>query len=67
MKIVKSKKCCYYQNIKKQKYFRERLHQRWAEEVFMIKNVKSNVQWTYVISDLNGEIVETFLGKGENI
>ena len=33
----------------------------------MIKNVKSNVQWTYVISDLNGEIVETFLGKGENI
>ena len=34
----------------------------------MIKNVKSNVQWTYVISDLNGEeIAETFLGKGENI
>ena len=26
----------------------------WSEEVFMIKKVKNNVQWTYII-DLNGE------------
>ena len=26
----------------------------WSDEVFMIKKVKNNVQWTY-INDLNGE------------
>ena len=32
----------------------------------MIKNAKRNAQWTYVISDLNGEeTVETFLGNCE--
>ena len=31
---------------------------------FMIKKFKSNVTWTYVISDLNGEeIVRTFYEK----
>ena len=29
--------------------------QKWSEEDFMIKKVKNNVPWTYVISDLNGE------------
>ena len=34
----------------------------WSEEVFVIKNVKNAVPWTYVIKDLNGEeIVGTFL------
>ena len=27
----------------------------WSEEVFIIKNVKSTVPWTYVINALNGE------------
>ena len=33
----------------------------WSEEVFVIKNVKNTVPWTYVTSDFNGEkIIEIF-------
>ena len=33
----------------------------WSEEVFVIKEIKNTVPWTYVINDLNGEeIIETF-------
>ena len=36
----------------------------WSEEVFVIKKVKNNVPWTYVINDLNGEeITGTFYEK----
>ena len=36
----------------------------WSEEVFVIKEVKNNVPWTYVINDLNGEeIIGTFYEK----
>ena len=36
----------------------------WSEEVFVIKNVKNTVPWTYVINDLNGEeITGTFYEK----
>ena len=36
----------------------------WSEEVFVIKKVKNNVPWTYVINDLNGEeIIGTFCEK----
>ena len=36
----------------------------WSEEVFVIKEVKNTVPWTYVINDLNGEeIIETFYEK----
>ena len=36
----------------------------WSEEVFVIKNNKNIVPWTYVFSDLNGkEIVEMFYKK----
>ena len=36
----------------------------WSEEVFIIKKVKNNVPWTYVINDLNGEeIIGTFYEK----
>ena len=36
----------------------------WSEEVFVIKEVKNTVWWTYVINDLNGdEIIETFYEK----
>ena len=35
-----------------------------SEEVFVIKEVKNTVPWTYVISDLNGEeIIGTFYEK----
>ena len=27
----------------------------WSENIFVVKKVKNNVPWTYVISDLNGE------------
>ena len=27
----------------------------WSEEVFVIKKVKYNVLWAYIISNLNGE------------
>ena len=39
-----------YKNI-----FAKRYVPNWSEEVFVIKKVKNNVPWTYVISDLNGE------------
>ena len=29
----------------------------WSEEVFVVSKVKHTVQWTYVVSDLNGEEV----------
>ena len=33
----------------------------WPEEIFVIKEVKNTVPWTYVINDLNGEeITGTF-------
>ena len=34
----------------------------WSEEVFVIKEIKKTVPWTYVINDLNGEeIIGTFI------
>ena len=36
----------------------------WSEEVFVIKEIKNTVSWTYVINDLNGEeITGTFYEK----
>ena len=36
----------------------------WFEEVFVIKNIKNTVPWTYVANSLNEEeIVETFYEK----
>ena len=36
----------------------------WSEEVFMIKEVKNTVPWTYIINDLNAEeITGTFYEK----
>ena len=35
-----------------------------SEEIFVIKNVKNTVSWTYVINDLNNEeIIESFYEK----
>ena len=36
----------------------------WSEEVFVMKEIKDTVPWTYVINDLNGEeIIGTFYEK----
>ena len=36
----------------------------WSEEIFVIKETKNEVPWTYVINDLNGEeIIGTFYEK----
>ena len=36
----------------------------WSEELFVIKEVKNTVPWTYVINDFNGdEIIGTFYEK----
>ena len=36
----------------------------WPEKVFVIKEIKNKVPWTYVINDLNGkEIIGTFYEK----
>ena len=33
----------------------------WSEEIFIIKNIKNTVKWTYVLNDLNSEeIIGTF-------
>ena len=38
--------------------------QNWSEEVFVVSKIKNTVQWTYVISDLNGEpIIGSFYEK----
>ena len=48
-----------YENI-----FTKRYMPNWSEEVFVIKQVKNTVPWTYVINDLNGEeIIGTFYEK----
>ena len=36
----------------------------WSEEIFVIKEIKNTVPWTYIINDLNGEeIIGTFYEK----
>ena len=36
----------------------------WSEEIFVIKEIKNTVPWTYVINELNGEeIIGTFYEK----
>ena len=32
--------------------------QNWSDEIFIIIKIKNTVQWTYVISDLNGEAID---------
>ena len=48
-----------YKNI-----FAKGYNTNWSEEVFLIKEVKNTVPWSYVISDLNGEeMSRTFYEK----
>ena len=37
----------------------------WSEEVFVIKEIKNTVPWTYVINDLNGEEITGPFYKNE--
>ena len=49
---------------KYKKIFAKGYAPNWYEEVFVIKEIKNTVSWTYVISDLNGEeIIGTFHEK----
>ena len=31
--------------------------QIWPEEVFIVSEIKDTVPWTYIVSDLNGEVI----------
>ena len=49
---------------KYKKFFAKGYTPNWSEEIFVIKNIKNTVPWTYVIDDLNGEeITGTFYEK----
>ena len=49
-----------YQNTKTGKGYTS----SWSEDVFVIKEVKNTVLWTYIINNLNGEeIIGTFYEK----
>ena len=37
----------------------------WSEKIFIIKKIKSAMQWTYVNSDLNGEEIIGTLYENE--
>ena len=49
---------------KYKKIFTKGYTPNWSEDVFVIKNIRNTVPWTYVIDDLNGEeITGTFYKK----
>ena len=51
-----------FQNIKT--IFAKRYVPNWSEEVFVVSKIKNTASWTYVISDLNGELIaKTFYQK----
>ena len=50
-----------YQNINF--FFAKGYTPNWSEEVFVIKKVKYNVLWAYIISNLNGEEMVEALQK----
>ena len=37
--------------------FAKRYAPNWSEEVFVVSKIKNTVPWTYVVSDLNGEVI----------
>ena len=51
-KVIDHVRISKYKNI-----FAKGYTPNWSEEVFVIKEVKNTVPWTYLISDLNGENV----------
>ena len=62
----KDSKCKVSDHVRISKYkniFAKEYTPNWSEEVFVIKKAKNTVAWTYVINDLNGEIIGTFYEK----
>ena len=58
-KVVDHVRISKYKNV-----FAKGYPPNWSEEIFVIKEIKNTVPWTYVINDLNGEkIVGTFYEK----
>ena len=49
-----------YKNI-----FANRYTPKWSEEIFVIKNIRNTVLWTYVINDLNNEHVTGIFYENE--
>ena len=48
----------YHVRISKYKnIFAKRYTPNWSEEVFVINKIENTFPWTYVISDLNGEVI----------
>ena len=59
LKVADHVKTSKYKNI-----FAREYTSNWSEEVFLIKEIKNTVPWTYVTSVLNGEkIIGTFYEK----
>ena len=59
LKVTDHVKISKYKNI-----FAREYTSNWSEEVFLIKEIKNTVPWTYVTSVLNGEkIIGTFYEK----
>ena len=58
-KVVGHERISKYKNI-----FAKRYTPNWSEEIFVIKEVKNTIPWTYVINDLNVEgIIGAFYEK----
>ena len=64
MKILDLKLVIMWEYQKYKNIFAKRCTPNWLEKVFIIKEVKNTVPWTYLISDHNGQgIFEAFYEK----
>ena len=54
-KYPKFKVCDHVMISKYKNIFARRYYPNWSEEIFVIKQIKNTVPWSYVISDLSGE------------
>ena len=64
IKILNLKLVIMLQYLNTKSIFAKGYTPNWSEEVFVVKEVKDTVPWTYAISDLNGEkIIGTFYEK----
>ena len=63
-KDPKFKVCDHVRKSKCKNIFAKGFIPNWSEELFVIKELKNNIPWTYVINDLNvEEIIEIFYEK----
>ena len=64
VKDPKFKNSYQFRISKQENIFAKAYTPNWSEEVFVIKNIKTTVPWTYVINDLNDEeIIGTIYEK----